>query len=509
MVEAFLEATLVGSGASPGQLLYARSSAAGPSRLRQHPPASTSNGLRDRRDRTIRRTAYLDDNGNEEEISWWGRTVVWCKGMEVHRQFTFEDGGDAEEKVMWAGFVWFPPHGSASFPSSRLHHGEGQDAKSGLTELRNTLRPGREGLFGPFHGSQHLVWGQPVPPTSDRNPPRLVRTLVICRTEQATAYFPSGDDFKFHLPFAVDAAFPLPPSIGGIVLQRALTRSERRDLDRGRAHGAYSDPRHQSLVEALENSQGPSDPRVYALMNPFQEARKVIEASVIDDRIVEEGGPLECTDDILFSADDPYPFVLAYDRRENELVFYSRHLVPIADRAAPPLARFMRPEDLLPTPPTNMNGELPRPSLQRTGSAFTAGERRISNMQGEASDRTRGGPRISRGGKIDATQIARDVGSRPSNSTAELQAALDPFSLPPSVPSQVMNSRLSSKGISRVSALGGEGSLILEENPRQGLFGAPELDLRETTMMMGLDRGSLAERSEVVLERLHTWKAPR
>jgi len=259
-------------------------------------------------------------------------------------------------------------------------------------------------------------------------------------------------------------------------------------------------------VEALERNHGPSDPKVYTLMNPFHEAAKVIEASVIDGKVIEEGGPLEYTDSILFSAEDPYPFVIAHDQQENELVFYTRHKAPVIDLPTQSSTRFLRPEDLL-AAPTKSPAEVPRPSLQRAGSGFVNGDRRISTLQAEAMDRTRRGPRISRGGKIDAQQSATEHGSRPSNGTAELQAALDPFSLPPSASSQITNSRLSSKGKSRASALG-EGSLILEENPRHGLLGTTEVDLRETTMMMGLDRNSSALRSEIVLERLYTWKAP-
>jgi anaphase-promoting complex subunit 1 len=426
--------------------------------------------------------------------------------MEVHRQYTFEDGGNVEERVMWAGLVWFPPQGSTNASASSRPQ-ETRFSPHVSQGLPSVARPGREGLFGPFHASQHLIWGQPTLPSSDQQSPRLVRTLVVCRREQATAFYPSGDDFKFHLPFVVDLAFPLPLSTGGILLQRALTRAEKRKIDKDISDGGYSDPRHQSLVEALEKNQGHgSEPRAYVLMNPFHEAKKVIEASVIDGKMVEEGGPLEYTDEILFSADDPYPFVLAYDKQEDELVFYLRHRVPLENKPLRPSTQYMRPGDLI-APPTT-KAEVPRPSLHRAGSAFTTGDRRASTMQGEATDRTRGGPRISRGGKIDVQHSAVEAGSRLSHSTAELQAVLDPFSLPPSVPPQAANSRLLSQNKARVSARG-DGSLILEDIPHQGIHGASEVDLRETTMMMGLERNSTAERSELVLERLYTWKAPR
>ena len=503
-MERGITATHIGSAITPGALLYSRSTDAGPSRLRYQAVTFSVDRSEDARVQGFQRKTYRDDDGTKEEIAWWNRTVVWSRGMEIHRQYTFEDGGDAEERVMWAGFVWFPPQGYSNSSSQGSHQNDRGAAFASHGHLSVT-RPGREGLFGPFHTSQHLIWGQPTPPPSSRQVPKLVRTLVICRKEQATAYYPSGDDFKFHLPFVVETAFPLPSSVGGVLLQRALTRSEKRKINKNRSQEEFSDPRHQSLIEALENNQGPSDPKVYALMNPFHEPKKVIEASVVNSKMIEEGGPLECTDDILFSADDPYHFVMEHDRQEDELVFYTRHKVPVEERPTQPSTHFMRPEDLL--VPATTKAEIPRPSLHRAGSAFTTGERRVSTMQGDSMDRTRGGPRISRGGKVDAQHSAAEGGSRLSHSTAELQAALDPFSLPPSAPSHTTKSRISAMNKARVSALG-DGSLILEDNARQGLLGATEVDLRETTMMMGLERNSTAERSEMVLERLYTWKAP-
>lgn len=44
---------------------------------------------------------------------------------------------------------------------------------------------------------------------------------------------------------------------------------------------------------------------------------------------------------------------------------------------------------------------------------------------------------------------------------------------------------------------------------RMALHGAVEKDLRETTMMMGLDKEEKAERSEVVLEKVGSWKPPK
>jgi hypothetical protein len=443
----------------------------------------------------FQRNTYTGPDGLEEEIGWWGRTVVWSRGPEIHRTFSFEeDAGSRDDRVTWAGFVWFPAHGDST---DRDLGAETTTEVEPPTQKRST---GKEGLFGPFHQSQDAIWGQAPATTSGAQHPRLVRTLLICRREQATVFYPSGDDFKLHLPFLVDAAFALSPDTGGVMLQRALTRAERRKID-GETTPPL-DPRSKSLMDAMTDQAG-SEPRVYALMNPFHEIKRVIEAQVQEETIVDEGAPLGWTDAILFSADDPYPFVIALDRQENELVFYVRRRVPMVDAAPAPTKMYQRPhelmEELSPVSPTEPLH--PRPTMHRAASGFIK-DRRLSAMQTETNDRTRSGPRVSRGGMIEPQLATHERTTRSSNTTADLQAALDPLPLAATNASKPTGSRLSTRG--RTSILG---QAVPPEPPNGGISHTTQEDLRRTTMLMGLERESTA-RSEMVLERMWTWRIP-
>ena len=491
-----LAAIHVGTAHSPAQLLHARAVAS------QQPIASSSkstltNDLFNAADATrFQRNTYVGPEGTEEEIGWWGRTVVWGRGPEVHRTLSFEeDAGSKDDRVTWAGFVWFPAHGDTTGPD------RGAEKEVKVQSSKRKRSSGREGLFGPFHQSQDAIWGQPQVTASNDHRPRLVRTLLVCRKEQATVFYPSGDDFKLHLPFQVDAAFALPPDTGGVMLQRGLTRAEKRKLDGGAT--SLTDPRSQSLMDAMTTQVG-SDPRLYALMNPFHESKRVIEAQVLDEAIVDEGAPLGWTDDVLFSADDPYPFVIALDKQENEVVFYARHRVPIVESAPAPTKSYQRPhelmEELSPVSPTEPLH--PRPSLHRAASGF-AKDKRLPSMQTDTNDRTRSGPRVSRGGMIEPQHSTHERTTRTSNTTADLQAALDPLPLAATKTAKATTSRLSTKAGGRSSVLG----QAVPEVTGMGVSHATHEDLRRTTMLMGLERES-TDRSEMVLERISTWRVP-
>ena len=83
------------------------------------------------------------------------------------------------------------------------------------------------------------------------------------------------------------------------------------------------------------------------------------------------------------------------------------------------------------------------------------------------------------------------------------------------------------KGKSRIRGMSSASASVLEANRRtsgassfmrqdmndplgkMALHVAAERDLRETTMMMGLDRKDEGVRSDLVLDRVWVWKPPR
>lgn len=432
-----LKAKLIGQAISPGLLLHQRQQS-----------ASTSTN-------TSKRSRHIAPDGSEEEIFYFNTTVIWSRGVEIYRQWTFDS--QAEDEVTWAGFVWFP---------------------STLTSSTVDALGTTDSTFGPFHTSRHNSWSSP--PQSSSSAHKIVRTTMICLKSRAIVYYPSGESHTVHLPFLIDKAYALPQEMGGVIVQRRLEQSEKRDLE-----GKKSVLRGMNQMSMLDELGMEKDslPRLYTLSNPFEEIKQVVEGSVNNGRLVDEE-VIDYSMDVLYVSETPYSFVVVYDQQQQEIIFYIRHNIPLIDT---PPARHQRPHELLAQAP-------PRPSLHRTGSTFsTTGDRRVSTINAEAMDRTRRGPRVSRGGIVENVQGVAGAG--------ELQAVLDPPSLPP-VP---VGSRI--KGKARASVADRRDSSLFVDSDRPALFGAGEWDLRETTMVMGLDREE-TRRSEVVLERIWSWKLP-
>ena len=539
-----LAASILGPATSPGTLLHSRhtsstaDSSSPPLPPLFHPLLDQSTSPDTPLHKTVE--AGYGNAASEEELVWWNSTVVWSRGAQLYRQWTFEE---AEEKVTWAGHVWFPSHTTGSRVSTSPSGSSGRNGRGNLNSSNGSSSSrgsggfgsgingqGKAATFGPFHHSQHAVWGAPSPASSSSsstlspNRPILVRTLMICLKTLAHVYYPSGEDTTLHLPFIIDTCFPLSlTSGGGVLLQRELEKREVRQYEgrtgmtgsilRGIDTGIMS-----VLDEVVDLNNGDGDdggvlPRLYTLMNPFEELKMVVQCRIRDDGMVmgqEES--IQPSTTVLFITQDPYPLVVTFDRSAREVTFYRRLKKPLLRPSAPPpppSVRTMLPEELLAAKlksPTTA----PIPNLQslsRNPSNFsTTSERRVSGAA-DPMDRTRRGPRVSRGGVVDP--------QLPTTGAGELQAALDPPALAP--PSAPPPSRVKGKGRVRQSTAaeearrqsGASSSMREEVDVRMvALNGAAERDLRETTMMMGLEKSGEGSRSEVVLEPVWLWKPP-
>jgi anaphase-promoting complex subunit 1 len=99
------------------------------------------------------------------------------------------------------------------------------------------------------------------------------------------------------------------------------------------------------------------------------------------------------------------------------------------------------------------------------------------------------------------------------NHGAELQATLDPAAHPvPAPPSKGKGRATTTKTSGETSRRqSGASSILRKDVPvaagGMALLGASDKDLRETTMVMGLQREE-GTRSEVVLDRIWVWKPP-
>ncbi|TYJ53105.1 hypothetical protein B9479_006286 [Cryptococcus floricola] len=467
----------------------------------QHDPYGTHHHIR----KTIRPVLRDDGEWTEEALAWYGRTVVWSRGAEVYRRYTYEHEG---ESVGYACFAW-------------LRTGGGSSETSKKRKLASTTSSTPD-TFGPFHRSQHSSWGGPRSSTHKNAPLRLERTLVVFLQTRAHVYYADGSDIIVHLPFTVDGAWGLPN--GGILVQRELEKRELRKFGRekkkvGSVLRGMADQTSMSILDDLmdiEDESAPSLPRLYALENPFDELKVVMQGQIEfgDALHLSSTHPISATCSVLMVSEDPYPFVVVYDQHAGEFIIYRRTCVPIISLqpAPPPNPRTMRPEELLRQAELTQIPPQPRasrPSLHRNASSFgaTTGDRRLSSVADSLDRGQRRVPRLSRGPLPE------------SASTDELHAVLEPdANLPPPTAPQHRRSRgMSMLPHSQAVPPGPEGQRRLSTGlpaqplpipPRMALQTAVEKDLRETTMMMGLERDEVEVRSEVVLSVIGRWKQP-
>lgn len=391
----------------------------------------------------------------------------------------------------------------------------------------------------------------------------IQRCLMVFLQRKAYIYFPSGEEVVVHLPFVVERAWSLPsPSTestttartgyhrnsdadvgngrGGVMIQRRLERRELRrmqsrsrsvlrgmDLDphgRGNSDG-YASTSMSALDDLLDmEEEGDGLPRLWTLERPFEELSMVVEAE--GSRLL---SAIPASSTVLFAAEEPYPILVAYDNHTRQVMFYRRRRVALevdSEMEIPKPAlttRTMRPSDILhppdPPPLPSTITARGRPSLHRHGSSFAPGpaaaaERRVSGRADPLDRTTRRAPRLSRG----AAAAPEPTGT---SATGELHATLDPPPLGVAIAAP-SKSKIARPRASSGIGIGAEGFpsdnrrtsgasafLRQETNDRWAVHGAGERDLRETTMMMGLDKEEKAVRSEIVLERVGSWRPPR
>ncbi|WVQ99984.1 hypothetical protein IAU59_007127 [Kwoniella sp. CBS 9459] len=524
-----LKGQILGSAISPGQLLEAQNqyqNQAGPSRASSpgfnifHDGLGDSNlTLGGRTLQAVDHTGDEMDEYHEEQLVWYEKTVVWSRGSEVFRRYTYDS---ENEHVSRAIFAWFKSDDQPSASSSYSSNGKSKAATTASAASKT---------FGPLNQSRTQNWGGPRTASSGKSKqPQLERTLVVFLQSKAHVYLSSGEDITVHLPFPIDGAWPI--AGGGIFVQRALEKRELRQFGKDKKKGGSilrgMDATSITILDDLmdlEDDTAPTLPRLYALGHPFDELRMVSSARVEDGhglarssnaRLLSQPQQIPASASILHVTPDPYPFIIAYDRQSNEIIFYRKTRVPDQQpdlSPQPPNPITLRPEEILlppgPTPQPKPQPRPPRPSLHRNASSFgPSTDRRVSSVA-DPLDRThRRAPRMS-----------RSLATEPPVLTDDLQAALDPLPLVP--PTTTTKRR--SRGMSVLSivpstseanrrASGANSSFMLrdmhEEQERMALHVVAERDLRETTMMMGLERDEFTTRSEIVLDRVWSWKSP-
>jgi anaphase-promoting complex subunit 1 len=479
-----LLASLVGPSTTPGTSL-----------LSQQPHASSSHSPSSGR--------YLSPTG--DELVWSSRRLIWSKGVQLHRQYTFEHD---EEEISYALFAHFPLE-------TNVLSGEGGKGKQ--------VDIGHSDTFGPFQNSHSAIWGNSTPsPSSSTTGKRKEEglALVIFLQTRAHIYLPSGEDVRVHLPYLVEKAWSLPE--GGVMVERALDKREKRRFDKssalagiGSRNGIGKGRRSTALDELgerdLEDEHILRYPRLSVLMGPREELKAVVEGSVHVDGNTYKlgyGEDIDSERSVLFSSGEGYPpFVILHSRKTGQIIFTRRVKVPVLkpeeEPPAPALTpRTMRPSDILAPdpPPTTATGTRPRPSLRRNPSSITTSDRRTSLA--DPLDRAqRRAPRLSR------------AALEPHTGPGELTRTLDP---PPTMPSTISKGRSTSRVISGIG--GGEekrresgASVLMREDTdavaRKAWYSGDDGVYGETTMVMGIEREE-AVRSEVVLDWIWAWTPP-
>ena len=474
-----LEAVLLGLDASPGVLSHGRS----PS-----DPSSSRNAFDLKaQSKPPTRVVSSVNNQAEEELVWSGQTVTWSRGCQIYRQYSYAHDG---EDVAYAVFTHFQR--GIDQVGGRFTKGKGKEEDT--ARLAQT--------FGPFHTAHTSKWGQSMPSVSAKDS-RLERALMIFLSTKAYVYFPSGEEIIIHLPFVVDRAWPL--STGGVIVQRQLQKRELRRKKRQSGsllRGMDLDIGSTSVLDNLVDfdDEGEDLPRVWALERPLEEFKMITEAG--------NGSAIPSSSELLLVGIEPGSPVVIYDTERHQVVFYRRTKGMTAPQSgqSPLTARTMRPEDVMRQPePIPKSG---RASLGRNPSTTLSRNDRRQSGKADPLERTiRRAPRLSRTAGPD-----KDL---PADSAAgELHATLDP---PPFAVTVNQAPRKGGRIVSGASSVGadksdrrGSGAFMREELPnmdKRGLFAIGEKDLRETTMLMGLERPVQVLKSDYTLERL-TWDPP-
>lgn len=479
-----LEATLLGQDLSPGVLAVSRRSGeASSSRLR--PPNGT---------RMV--TPSNQQDGSDEELAWTGGTLVWSRGCEIYRQYTFELDREDIAYALFTPFRCGEESHQLNLPSS---NGKGKEKE---TILDDDTGAGFD-TFGSFH-TAHRPRSRTE--TSDEiNDSKLQRTLTVFMQTKAYILFPSGERMVVRLPFRVERAWPIPS--GGVIVQRML---EGKELRRTKANKSSlfrdMDVGNASVLDALCDVEEEEDsPLLWTLERPFEDFKVITDASA-------DAMLLSPTARLIYVATDSCPIVVVHDSALQRITFYRQQHIdtPPDPKLSPVLPPHMSPRDTFRQQDTTMRKG--RPSLTRTASTFgpTTGDDRVVSGRTDPLERTtRRGPRSSRGSILETDPA-------PATAAGELHATLDPPPFAMTVNKPPVNGRARNvSGASSIAADQNErrasSAFLREEMPvadNRAIYAIAEKDLKETTMVMGLDNREEVPTSSIAFARLHSWRCP-
>ena len=489
----------------------------------------------------------------DEELFWFDSTLVWSRGSTVYRTFTYAHEGQRIKHAMFSYFRETPtPSGSSNENDPQ---GSEEHEVSDVSNTRSK-RPAKKPpvkTFGPWATSYNASWSSRTTRNVTGNAELglhnnpLERCLVVFLENIARVYFPSGEDKILPIPFELDTAWALPG--GGLILQRAATRNEMDAVRKSkeRAFAPITDPNISNLdrtmelmLEELDNNAVGMDlglqpvsnqARLYTVTHPTSEMLTLCHASALTGGFVDINGrhrragrPTQLRSvapsiEIIFVSDAPdIPLYVCYDHLSNDIVFYrwarlsdQQEVSPSSDDAA------KVPMDEAPL--ADMQGILEangKPSNRQkrvslAPNAITHSRRtRVSNANAVA-DMPRKRPSLKRERSHTVTPNTTEPPA-PQSGVEIVRAALNENGSHLDPRETTTRARAEGdviRGVSRkVERRWSTQAESRTNNRGKVLHDITEADLRETTMLMGLEKVERSVLCDVVGEQIHRWRLP-
>lgn len=495
----------------------------------------------------------------DEELYWFGYTVVWSRGTVIYRTFTFDHEGQTVKKALFAWFRAIPTSSGSSEIDEQSQFPESESTYNATRISKKPVKKLHPHTFGPWASSHTASWsssgstrlGQNQPhPSGKANP--LQRCLVVFLESIARVYYPNGEEKILPVPFLLDNVWPL--CGGGLMLQRTANRHERNILGKGKRR---TDPMERPTIETnldhtmdlmldeMDNNVIAMDlglqpvtdqARIFTVDHPTSEMMALSHSPSISGGHVDGRGqhrraktppilfPVKANVEVLFVSDaSRIPIYVCFDRESRELVFYRW-----ARLRDPPSVPDMSAQDV--APPSSAEH-----SFNRTASTQTAPDpvsakthKRVS-IAPETTERSRK-PRQSHSVLHDSPPRRRLSQKRErsntlnatSNRTAQPQsgAAIVRAALHENGgvhDSRETNARLRAegeviRGVSRKADRRWSNQVAMGVERQRGtamaLHDVSEADLRDTTMLMGLEKVERSHLTDLAGEQIHRWQVP-
>ncbi|KAJ9119565.1 hypothetical protein QFC22_003274 [Naganishia vaughanmartiniae] len=495
----------------------------------------------------------------DEELYWFGHTVVWSRGTVVYRTFTFDHERQTVQKAL---FAWFRAIPTSAGSSETNEHSQIQQPESTYNSTRTSKKPVKKlhpHTFGPWSSSHAASWsssgstklGQNRLHDSGKANP-LQRCLVVFLESIARVYYPNGEEKILPVPFLLDNVWPL--CGGGLVLQRTANRHEPNMLGKGKLQINPSgrpttetnlDHTMELMLDEMDNNVIAMDlglqpvtdqARVFTVDHPTSEMMALSHSPSISGGHIDVHGrhrraetpsvlfPVEPSVEVLFVSDAPeIPIYACLDNESRELVFY--RWTRLTD---PPLVSSFAAAPLITRQSVAKNKGLPTAGTQSAADPKSTKTHKRVSIAPETTERRR--PRQSHSTMHDSPPRRRlsqkrersntlsattNYTGQPQSGAAIVRAALHENGGVHD--SKETNARLRAegeviRGVSRKAdrrwsnqvAMGGE----RQKGTPMALHDISEADLRDTTMLMGLEKVERSHLTDLAGEQIHRWQLP-